>query len=157
MTKLLTDRAMALYHSKDQLFADVSQDMREVERVILLRQVDSHWMEHIDAMEEFKNEVRLNAYAQRSPISEYRITGAAMFDDMIEDIRESTVRSLLSVRPRPQRVRRMQVFRPLDTGAADGPARPVIRVMRKVGPNEPCPCGSGKKYKYCHGLSKGGN
>ena len=157
VTKLLTDRAMALYHSKDQLFADVSQDMREVERVILLRQVDSHWMDHIDAMEEFKNEVRLNAYAQRSPISEYRITGAAMFDDMIEDIRESTVRSLLSVRPRPQPVRRMQVFRPLDTGAADGPARPVIRVMRKVGPNEPCPCGSGKKYKYCHGLSKGGN
>ncbi len=155
VTQTLTERALALYHSKDALFAAVDQDMREVERVVLLRQVDTHWMEHIDAMEDFKNEVRLNAYAQRNPISEYRIAGANMFDDMIEDIREGTVRTLLAVRPRPQPVRRMQIFKPLDTGG-EGGARPVIRVMRKVGPNEPCPCGSGKKYKYCHGLSKGG-
>ena len=92
---------MMLYASKEELFGD---NMREIERVILLRNVDRKWMEHLDAMDDLKDNVQLNAYAQRKPINEYRIIGAEMFDEMVESIRDDTVRMMLSARPREREI-----------------------------------------------------
>ena len=153
LTEEITRLALELYRSKEEAFKP--EVMREVERVILLRTVDRKWMNHIDAMEDLKESVGLNSYAQRDPLVEYRIVGAEMFDDMIEDIREETVRGVLSVMPKPQPIRREQVIRPAEN-LGDGPARPAIRIVRKISANDPCPCGSGKKFKYCHALKMGG-
>jgi preprotein translocase subunit SecA len=156
VTECLTTRALDLYHGKDELFPDGA--MREVERVILLRNVDSQWTDHIDAMDDLKETVGLNAYANRSPISEYRIIGGEMFEEMTNTIRERTVRMLLTVRPQSQPMRRVQVVNPTMAGGAGGkpsapppPKKPTVRGT-KVGPNDPCPCGSGRKYKKCCGL-----
>ena len=132
--------------------------LREAERVILLRNVDTKWMDHIDAMEEFKGTVGLNAYAQRNPINEFRITGADMFDEMVNDIRESTVRMLLTLAPKKEPIKRVEVAKPLIEGFAGGkmPNRPTVK-KDKVGRNDPCPCGSGKKYKKCCGANEGEN
>ena len=131
--------------------------MREVERVILLRNVDSKWMEHIDSMEELKGTVGLNAYAHRDPINEYRLVGADMFDEMVNDIRESTVRMLLTVMPQKEPIQRVQVAKPLIEGFAGGKMpterKPIVR-KEKIGRNDLCPCGSGKKYKKCCGLNQ---
>ena len=146
----LVDRALAIYRGKDALFPEGV--MREVERVILLRAVDSKWMDHIDAMDELKGVVGLNSYAQRDPVNEYRVQGADMFDEMVFAIKEQTVRTLLAVKPSPQPIRRTQVATPTSEGFAGGAtARRRVTVVRapKVGPNDPCPCGSGKKYKKC--------
>ena len=145
-----TQRALDLYHQKNELFTpDV---MREIERIVLLRSVDSQWMNHIDAMEELKGDVGLNAYAQRNPVSEYRIIGAQMFDDMIDDIREATVRGLLTVMPKAQPMERTQVSRPQD------PTTKRIMTatgrMPRINPSAPCPCGSGKRFRDCHGLRR---
>ena len=143
---------MTLYHGKEELFG--AEVFREVERAILLESVDRAWMEHIDAMDDLKSTVGLQAYAQRDPTTMYRIEGAEMFDQMIEQIKENTVRKILSVVPRPQAVERVQIANPLDTGS-DGSQEPrkktVVRKEAKVGRNDPCPCGSGKKYKVCCG------
>ncbi len=153
----LTEKALAVYASKEELFgsADV---MREVERVILLRNVDEKWMDHLDAMEELKGSIGLHAYAQRDPIAMYRLQGADMFDEMISDIRESTVRMVLSVMPKPkEEIKRVQVANPLIEGFAGGkaPARKApAKKAEKVGRNDPCPCGSGKKYKKCCGANE---
>jgi preprotein translocase subunit SecA len=156
VTECLTTRSLDLYHGKDELFPDGA--MREVERVILLRNVDSQWTDHIDAMDDLKETVGLNAYANRSPISEYRIIGGEMFEEMTNTIRERTVRMLLTVRPQSQPMRRVQVVNPTMAGGAGGkpsapppPKKPTVRGT-KVGPNDPCPCGSGRKYKKCCGL-----
>ncbi|NLK38884.1 MAG: preprotein translocase subunit SecA [Clostridiales bacterium] len=153
----LTDRALAIYESKEAIFgsADV---MREVERVILLRNVDEKWMDHLDAMEELKHSIGLHAYAQRNPVSEYRIQGSEMFDEMIADIRESTVRMVLTVQPQPQPIKRVEVAKPLIEGFEGGrpPAtKTVVKKSEKIGRNDPCSCGSGKKYKNCCGQNKG--
>lgn len=150
----LTDRAFKIYADKETLFgADI---FREVERAILLESVDRAWMEHIDAMDDLKGSIGLQAYAQRDPVNEYRIQGAEMFDNMVEEIKENTVRKILSVVPRAQTVERVQIAKPLDTGE-DGTTEPkrktVIRTAAKVGRNDPCPCGSGKKYKNCCGAN----
>ena len=161
LTEDLTERAMKIYASKETLFgADM---LREVERVILLRNVDSRWMEHIDAMDDLKDTVGLNGYAQRSPISEYRIAGADLFDDMIEDIRTGTVRMLLAAIPTEAATKRVQVANPLVAGFAGQNKKPTVRQAgetvrrtdKKVGPNDKCPCGSGLKYKNCCGLRGG--
>ncbi len=149
----LHDRAMNRYAAQEELFG---QDMREVERIILLRSVDSRWMEHIDAMDELKGIVGLNAYAQRNPLVEYRIAGADMFDEMVAEIREGTVRGVLTAMPTPQPLQRVQVAKPLIEGFAGGkpPKEAASRTVvnkNKVGRNDPCPCGSGKKYKKCCG------
>ncbi len=152
---LLCDRVTERYHEKETLFgADV---FREVERSILLRSVDSAWMDHIDMMEDLKSNVSLQGYAQRDPINEYRIQGAALFDSMIDTIRQNTLRNILSVVPRQEPIRRAQVAKPLHAGfegARD--TQKKVRVVNKpvtkaqtVGRNDPCPCGSGKKYKNC--------
>ncbi len=146
--------------------------MREVERVVLLRAVDTNWMNHIDAMDDLRGSVGLQAYAQRNPINEYRLYGADMFDDMVAQIREDTMRMILSVIPRPnEEIKREAVAK--ETGASNGAgsaSQPVRRgssaatgtvsagaqprSVTKIGRNDPCPCGSGKKYKKCCGLKE---
>ena len=156
---MLCERALKKYAEKEELFG--SETFREVERAILLRNVDTAWMEHIDIMDELKSTVGLQSYAQRDPITEYRIQGADMFDAMVEDIRNNTVRGILSVMPRPQAVERVQVAKPISEGFGGNGDKKKI-VIRKpagvtvikdgasVGRNDPCPCGSGKKYKnFC--------
>ena len=163
---MLCERAEKLYFEKEVLFGEAQ--MREIERAILLRNVDLMWMEHIDAMDELKGQVGFQAYAQRDPVTEYRIQGADMFDAMVADIRERTVRTILSIQPAQQEntVRRVQVAKPLNEGfEGNGPsARKVvkrsgpepIRNTQAPGRNDPCPCGSGKKYKKCCGAGQGG-
>ena len=154
----LCERALKLYEEKETLFG--AEIFREVERALLLRNVDTAWMEHIDAMDELKSTVGLQSYAQRDPVTEYRIMGADMFDAMVEDIRSGTVRSILTVMPRPQAVERVQVANPLTAGLeGEGPVKKkivlrragttVIKDAASVGRNDLCPCGSGKKYKNC--------
>ena len=164
--KLFHDRADALYESKEKIFGD---QMREIERVVLLRAVDSNWMNHIDAMDDLRGSIGLQAYAQRNPINEYRLTGADMFDDMVAQIREDTMRMILSVMPRPDaEIRREAVAKATREGFAGGESQPVRsgsaaqsgivsadgRPVKKVGRNDPCPCGSGKKYKKCCGRNE---
>ena len=129
--------------------------MRELERVVLLRNVDTKWMDHIDDMEELKKGIYLRSYAQRDPVVEYRLEGFEMFDAMIESIREDTVRMILTVQIRQkEEPKREQVAKPVEP-AGDGtdPASKTVRksASQKVGRNDPCPCGSGKKYKNCCG------
>ncbi len=152
----LCARAMERYEEKETLFG--AEVFREVERAILLRNVDTAWMEHIDAMDDLKGNVGLQSYAQRDPVNEYRLRGADMFDMMIDDIRQKTVRAILSVVPREQPIQRVQVANPLTEGfegtvrkkvIVKRPSGTVVKSNASVGRNDPCPCGSGKKYKNC--------
>ncbi len=152
----LTEKALALYKSKDALFGE--EGMREIERVILLRNVDALWMEHLDAMDDLKGSVGLNAYAQRNPLDMFRIIGNDMFEEMITDIRKRTVRTLLSAVPQARPIVRKEVAKPLIEGFEGGKMptkKPVNKKGEKVGRNDPCPCGSGKKYKKCCGAADG--
>jgi preprotein translocase subunit SecA len=134
-----------------------SEIFREIERAILLQNVDRAWMEHIDAMDDLKGSIGLQSFAQRDPVTEYRLQGAEMFDGMVGEIRENTVRMVLGAVPR-QKIERVQVAKPMNEGFEGmGKATPkkIVMVQRtrptKVGRNDPCPCGSGKKYKKCCG------
>ena len=156
----LIEKALAIYRGKDKIFADadarMANAMREAEKVILLRNVDRKWMEHLENMDELKEYVGLNSYAQRDPVAVYRIEGADMFDQMVDDIKEDTVRQVLSVMPRRDVTERVQVAKPTSEGFGDG--KSIARkpaVSHKVGRNDPCPCGSGKKYKKCCGMNAG--
>ena len=156
----LVSRAFEIYHGKDELFSalpGVRPDaMREVEKVILLQNVDKKWMDHLETMDELKEYIGLNSYAQRDPVAMYRIQGADLFDQMVDDIKEDTVRQILSVMPKPQATERVQVAKPTSEGFASGAPiakKPVVKTV-KVGRNDPCPCGSGKKYKKCCGLNE---
>ena len=158
----LVNRALEIYHSKDALFASVpglkEDAMREVEKVILLQNVDKKWMDHLEAMDELKEYVGLNSYAQRDPVAMYRIQGADLFDQMVDDIKEDTVRQILSVVPRPQATERVQVAKPTseNLGGETIVRKPAVKGA-KVGRNDPCPCGSGKKYKKCCGQNETAN
>ena len=161
LKKALIDKALEIYHSKDTLFASVEgmkpDAMREIEKVILLQNVDKKWMDHLEAMDDLKEFVGLNAYAQRDPVAMYRIQGADMFDQMIDDIKEDTVRQVLGVVPKVQPIERVQVAKPTSEGFAGSPAKRVSTKpasSKKVGRNDPCPCGSGKKYKKCCGANE---
>ena len=161
----LAQRVLARYGEKEKLFG--AETFREVERAILLRNVDTAWMEHIDTMDELKSTVGLQSYAQRDPITEYRIQGADMFDAMVEDIRQGTARAILSVVPQPKPIMRVQVANPIVAGLDGGQRSPkkvvvkkasgqtIVRDANSVGRNDPCPCGSGKKYKACCMRSQG--
>ena len=155
IANMLYDRALEIYEKQEKLFG--VEIFREVERSILLRNVDDNWMEHIDAMDDLKDTIRLQAYAQRDPINEYRLQGADMFDAMIADIRDKTVRMVLSVVPNVSKVERVQVAKPISEGfEGDGEKKPKkVKIAKKtettIGRNDPCPCGSGKKYKKCCG------
>ena len=151
------DRALEIYRGKDELFANAAgapeNAMREVEKVILLRNVDKKWMDHLENMDELKEYVGLNSYAQRDPVAIYRLEGADMFDKMVDDIKEDTVREILSVVPRANATERQQVVKATMTGSPDGKSARKPATSTKVGRNDPCPCGSGKKYKKCCGAS----
>ena len=147
----LYDLAVAQYEAKE---AEIGPErMRELERIVLLRVVDEYWMDHIDAMEDLKQGIYLRAYAQHDPVVEYKNEGYEMFVAMNQGIRDETVRRLFSIRLRPQQeVKRQRVAKETGTGAAvNAPVKrqPVRKAPTKVGPNDPCPCGSGKKYKKC--------
>ena len=125
--------------------------MREVERVITLRVVDEYWMDHIDAMSDLRQGIVLRAYGQTDPVVEYKREGFEMFETMINTIREEIVRRLFLVQLRPQtELKREKVAQVTGEGAGDKTVkrRPVVK-KAKVGRNDPCPCGSGKKYKNC--------
>ena len=129
-----------------------SEFMRELERVVLLKNVDTKWMDHIDAMDELKRGIGLQALAQRDPVVEYRVVGSDMFDEMVSSIKEDTVKMLLTVRVRKEEApQREQVAKPSETAGSDGTLKKEPVRVKKVGRNDPCPCGSGKKYKHCCG------
>lgn len=150
----LVQKATDLYLKREERFTQPVT--RELERVILLRNVDTHWMEHIDNMEELKKGIYLRSYGQHDPVVEYRLEGFDMFDEMIAAMREDTVRMLLTVQLKGEEPKREQVAKPLEAGSGDGSekGRTVRRSGEKVGRNDPCPCGSGKKYKKCCGLNE---
>lgn len=153
ITDILYGLAEKKYASQEELFTP--ELFREVERSILLNNVDRNWMEYIDEAEDLKGSVGLNAYAQRDPVVTYKIESSEMFEDMVRSIREGTVRMVLSVAKREKAEERKQaVITSASGGREASPAKkPVVTVRRdqKVGPNDPCPCGSGKKYKKCCG------
>jgi preprotein translocase subunit SecA len=158
VTDMLISRAEERIREREELFTP--ERFREVERAILLRHVDTAWMDHIDAMDDLKGNIGLQAYAHRDPVTEYRMVGADMFDAMVAEIRDKTVRALLTVVPKPQQeVVRVQVAKPLVEGFEGGPKQGAKKVTltpkrsAKVGRNDPCPCGSGKKYKNCCGAN----
>ncbi|MCH5275346.1 MAG: preprotein translocase subunit SecA [Lachnospiraceae bacterium] len=146
----LKEEAVKLYEAKETEFPEAEM-MREVERVILLKVIDRKWMAHIDDMEQLRQGIGLQAYGQRDPLVEYKLSGYEMFDEMTENIKEDTVRLLLRVKLE-QKVEREQVAKVTGTNKDDsGPKTPTKRESSKVYPNDPCPCGSGKKYKQCCG------
>ena len=123
--------------------------MREVERVVLLKAVDSHWMDHIDAMDQLRQGIGLQALGQKDPVVAYRNMGFDMFDEMVLGIREQTVRSIFHVTVRMAPQQREQLAKPVEVAGDDKP-KPK-RTDKKPGRNDPCPCGSGLKYKNCCG------
>ena len=139
---------MKLYEAKEAEFPD-SEAVRELERVILLKVIDRKWMDHIDDMDQLRQGIGLQAYGQRDPLVEYKMTGFDMFDAMISSIQEDTVRLLFHVRIE-QKVEREQVAKVTGTNKDESAQNaPKKREAAKVYPNDLCPCGSGKKYKYC--------
>ena len=140
---------MRFYESKEAEFPDEEQ-IREIERVIILRVTDSRWMDHIDDMDQLRQGIGLQAFGQRDPVVEYRLQGYDMFNGMTEAIREETVKTLMHVRIE-QKVEREQVAEVTGTNKDDSANAPIVRKSDKISRNAPCPCGSGKKYKYCCG------
>ena len=147
----LKEKAVKLYEDREAQFAEPEQ-MREIERVILLKVIDRKWMDHIDDMDQLKQGIGLQAYGQRDPVVQYKMMGYDMFDEMTRGITEDTVRLLMHIKVE-QKVEREQVAKVTGTNKDDGPSvkGPVKRTDKKVYPNDPCPCGSGKKYKNCCG------
>ena len=144
--------ARDFYQEREALLTGLGVDMREFERVMLLSAVDNRWMDHIDAMDQLRDGIGYRAYAQKDPVVEYKIESAHMFDELIHLIREDTVRRIYQARVErtPERV---QQAKPVEAHlAGDQPRQPrKVAASKKVGRNEPCPCGSGKKYKNCCG------
>ncbi len=176
LKEALIEKALKIYENKEELFGNligandasvveksnsataINNPMREVEKIILLRNVDSKWTEHLDNMEDLKEYVGLNAYAQRDPATMYRIEGAQLFEDLSLDIRENTVKQILAVVPKSGPMQRESVNKVSSEGFAGGDGSKRIRrpvKVQKVGRNDPCPCGSGKKYKKCCGAGSG--
>lgn len=155
LCEFLYETAMKIYEGKPALFGE--DVFPEVERSLLLQSVDRHWMDHIDMMDDLKESVGLQSYAQRDPVTEYRIQGSNMFEEMVAEIREETMRHVLSAVPRREPIKRVQLAKPLKEGMAGTEnaekkkTTVVVRKAEKVGRNDLCPCGSGKKYKKCCG------
>ena len=149
---MLIKRAHEMYEEREEQFG--SELMRELERMVLLRSVDSHWMDHIDAMDELRNGIFLRAYAQHDPVVEFRNEGYDMFNAMTESICEETTKMMLTVQIRRQEdVQRKQVANvtSANVGGDGSEKKAPVKKAAKIGPNDPCPCGSGKKYKKCCG------
>ena len=147
LTEYILEEVLRVYDEKEAAFGE---NMREVERVILLRMVDEKWMDHIDNMEQLRQGINLRAYAQRDPVIEYKFEAMDMFEEMIASIKEDTVKHLFHVVP-ATRVERVQVAQPTaESHGDDGTVKKKpVRHVTKIGRNDPCPCGSGKKYKHC--------
>ncbi|MCI5741223.1 MAG: preprotein translocase subunit SecA [Lachnospiraceae bacterium] len=146
----LKESAVKLYEAKEAEFPE-PEALRELERVVLLKVIDRKWMDHIDDMDQLRQGIGLQAYGQKDPLVEYKMSGFDMFDDMTSNIQEDTVRLLFHVRVE-QKAEREQVAKVTGTNKdASAPATPKKRESAKIYPNDPCPCGSGKKYKQCCG------
>jgi preprotein translocase subunit SecA len=143
----LLNIANAKYNEQCEIFGE---QMPELERVLMLRIVDTLWMDHLDEMEQIKREIGLRAYGQHDPVVEYRTVASELYEGLLESIKRDTVRYVLSAQPRI-RIVREQVAKPLDTGGDGTLKAQPKRSTGKVGRNDPCPCGSGKKYKHCCG------
>ena len=150
LTGRLSAKALEVYDAKEK---EVTPPvMRELERVIMLRVVDEYWMDHIDAMQDLRQGIRLRAYAQSNPVDAYKQESLHMFEEMIAAIQEETVRRLYSVRlQKNEEVKRERVATGIPEGRGDGTVKKQPRRVQKIGRNDPCPCGSGKKYKHCCG------
>ncbi len=150
MVQLIKEKAVHLYEQKESDFPDPEQ-IRELERVVLLRVIDQKWMAHIDDMDQLREGIGLQAYGQKDPLVEYKRIGYDMFESMTQSVKEDTVRVLMHIRVE-QKVEREEVAVPTSTNRDDTSApEPKRREAKKIYPNDPCPCGSGKKYKNCHG------
>jgi len=151
LTDQLVEASERFYNAKEE--ALTSPVMRELERVVMLRVVDEYWMDHIDAMQELRQGVRLQAYGNKNPVDEYKRISLDMFEEMIDAIQNDTVRRIFSARIQTQsEVKRERVAEGINaTTAGDGTVKKQPRKVRKIGRNDPCPCGSGKKYKQCCG------
>ena len=144
--ELFLDQALAYYEQREAEMGE--ETVREIERAVLLRVVDSKWMDHLDAMDQLKQGIGLRAYGQRDPLIEYKYEAFQMFNDMIAGIQEDALRWAFQARltePQPQTPRRV-----MENRSDNEPAQPV-RAENRIGRNDPCPCGSGKKYKKCCG------
>ncbi len=160
----ITEKAHEIYEAKEQEFG--SENLRELERVIMLKIVDQKWMDHIDNMDELKKGIGLRGYGQKDPVVQYRIEGSEMFDDMIEDIRTDVAKLLMNVQKKESGAKRVETAQVTNASLEDtainlvdgkisekegGMNKTVVNNEPKVGRNDPCPCGSGKKYKNCCG------
>ena len=147
----LKEQAVKFYEDKEALFTEPEQ-IREIERVVLLKVIDRKWMDHIDDMDQLKQGIGLQAYGQKDPVIQYKMMGYDMFDTMTQGITEDTVRLLMHIQVE-QKVEREQVAKVTGTNKDEGPSvkGPARRTEKKIYPNDPCPCGSGKKYKNCCG------
>ena len=147
---LLKERAVKAYEAKEAEFPE-AEHLREVERVVLLKVIDGRWMDHIDDMDQLRQGIGLQAYGQRDPLVEYKMMGYDMFGEMTNSIAETTIRTLFHLRIE-QKVEREQVAKVTSTNKDESAVRaPKKREEKKIYPNDPCPCGSGKKYKQCCG------
>ncbi len=150
LRQIIYDKAIERYEQQEETFG--STIIRELERRILLKNVDEKWMDHIDAMDQLKAGIGLRAYGQRDPIVEYRMEGSEMFAEMIRSIQHDSIKEFLHIRKENLVVQRTQVAQPVTAShGEDGVKKPKARDAGKVGRNDPCPCGSGKKYKKCCG------
>ncbi|MCR5735968.1 MAG: preprotein translocase subunit SecA [Lachnospiraceae bacterium] len=150
----LKEEVVKLYEAKEAEFP-TQEHLREVERVVLLKSIDRKWMDHIDDMDQLRQGIGLQAYGQRDPLVEYKMTGYDMFNQMTDSIAEETVRILFHIKIE-QKVEREEVAKVTGTNKDDSATKqPVRRTEKKIGRNDPCPCGSGKKYKNCHGKMAG--
>ncbi len=146
----LVEKSIKMYEEQEALLPTI-EEFREAERVLLLRAIDTRWMQHIDDMDQLRQGIGLQAYGQRDPAQEYKIQGFDMFEEMTEGIAEDTVNMIMHITVK-QEVKREEVAKVTGTNREDATAnRTVKRSDKKIMPNDPCPCGSGKKYKFCHG------
>ena len=153
LTTRLQEEAVKLYEAKEEEFPEI-EAIRELERVLLLKVIDRKWMQHIDDMDHLRQGIGLQALGQKNPLTEYKNMGFDMFDEMARAIGEDTVKALMHIRVE-QKVEREQVAKVTGTNRDDSIAKaPVRRQVKKVQPNDLCPCGSGKKYKFCCGIIK---
>ncbi|MBR4236042.1 MAG: preprotein translocase subunit SecA [Clostridia bacterium] len=150
LLEAIKEKSEKLYASREKMITDAGFDMREVERTILLNSVDRRWMDHIDAMDLLREGIGLRAYGQRQPIVEYQHEGYDMFEEMVHLIQEDTLRRLCTaIINRPPE--RKEVAKNISVNTDTSVAKMPVKAVKKVGRNDPCPCGSGKKYKECHG------
>ena len=140
------EKAMEKYARQEEMFGE---QFREIERVIMLKNIDRYWMDHIDMMDELKRGINLRSYGQRDPVIEFKYEGMDMFDEMTANIKEDTVKMVLTVSVGAS-TQREEVAKPTAASHGDGTIeKKPVKIDKKVGPNDPCPCGSGKKYKKC--------